>query len=685
MARVAQSTLALTTQKGNSMKKKIVLFLLAVVMCASCCLVVACDNGMSNDNELSGGVTVTFDFNYLDVENEQQVVQVGQKVVKPQEPTRNGYIFYGWFYNKACTNKYSFDEPVDRAFVLYAGWRTEKANITFDFNDGVTPRRTVTVDALTEVALPSVAQRDGYVFGGWFTDRKGRNEFVAENGVAVDTVVYAYWVETEAKVVYNFNYDNAPNAVVDVVSLGDKIVAPANPSRDRYEFVGWFTDSETTQKYDFDTIVEKQTTILYAGWKLSVAQVTFDLNYDGASEGDVVLVKVGGHATNPQAPERLGYKFDGWFVDKFATKKYDFANTISSDIVLYAAWSKQTYNVTLDVNYTTENTVFAVVDVLFEESVVLPQTVPTRSGYTFVGWYVDQQCLERFVETTAITANMTLYAGWTQGQSKVSVVFRDVDSDTVYSTQSVDVGAKINAPAAPTRENCIWGGWYNDAAWTQPFTNGTIVAEDMIVYAKWLVRYTFEAEYTDLTDKPAQGTSNNGSGPSGLIVDSSRMENEELIGASNGYWVSQLYYTGAELVFEIFAEDDINDAELQLRLTPEYYNMIIAPGVYDVEVNGTKLNYDMLFLAIDGYMWQTDGGTKGNPETNKRPFENYVITTSLKLHKGNNVIKLITSNSNDHGATFNAETPAVDCIYIYSAVRLDWVEGKCHKENIEMI
>ena len=72
-------------------------------------------------------VTVTFDSNQ-GTAVDSQLVTVGDKVAKPANPTRKGYVFSGWFTNEDCTTAYDFDAAVDGAepeFTLYAGWKAE--------------------------------------------------------------------------------------------------------------------------------------------------------------------------------------------------------------------------------------------------------------------------------------------------------------------------------------------------------------------------------------------------------------------------------------------------------------------------------------------------------------------------------------------------------------------------------
>ena len=70
-------------------------------------------------------VTVTFDSNQ-GTAVDSQLVAVGDKVVKPADPTKKGYTFSGWFTDQDCTNAYDFDAPVNGTqpeFTLYAGWK----------------------------------------------------------------------------------------------------------------------------------------------------------------------------------------------------------------------------------------------------------------------------------------------------------------------------------------------------------------------------------------------------------------------------------------------------------------------------------------------------------------------------------------------------------------------------------
>ena len=98
-------------------------------------------------------------------------------------------------------------------------------------------------------------------------------------------------------------------------------------------------------------------------------------------------------------------------------------------------------------------------------------------------------------------------------------------------------------------------------------------------------------------------------------------------------------------------------------------------------MNGEPVKYGRLNLT--GSVAQTDFDAEGNTingDMFKRPFSNYVLTTTLHLQAGENTIRLLTNNNEDHGGTFNAESPLIDCLYIYADTELAW--SKCHPENV---
>ena len=67
----------------------------------------------------------------------QQIVKEGKKVVKPDDPTRDGYAFVAWFKEAAFANEWRFDADVVIGDIsLYAKWELNVFIVSFDSNEG---------------------------------------------------------------------------------------------------------------------------------------------------------------------------------------------------------------------------------------------------------------------------------------------------------------------------------------------------------------------------------------------------------------------------------------------------------------------------------------------------------------------------------------------------------------------
>lgn len=91
-------------------------------------------SGGTFKNGVSGAWTVTFDTDGGSTAPDKQV-RANSKVNKPDDPTRSGYVFAGWYTDKACTAAYDFTQPVTDNVTLYAKW---EATPRYYYNSGTT-------------------------------------------------------------------------------------------------------------------------------------------------------------------------------------------------------------------------------------------------------------------------------------------------------------------------------------------------------------------------------------------------------------------------------------------------------------------------------------------------------------------------------------------------------------------
>ncbi|PPL15317.1 hypothetical protein GY24_14550 [Microterricola pindariensis] len=91
-------------------------------------------------------------------------------ITAPDEPTRAGHGFTGWFTNPEATVPWDFDTALIAGdLTLYAGWSVNSYAVTFDARGG-SPVAGITADFGTRIAEPSAPERLGYTFAGWFTN-----------------------------------------------------------------------------------------------------------------------------------------------------------------------------------------------------------------------------------------------------------------------------------------------------------------------------------------------------------------------------------------------------------------------------------------------------------------------------------------------------------------------------------
>ena len=397
-------------------------------------------------------------------------------ITAPTAPTRTGYTFGGWFKESGCTTSWTFatDKVVNNT-TLYAKWTINTYTVSFDSQSGTAVSSIVT-NYNTVIATPTAPTRTGYTFGGWFNEAGCTSAYVFSTPVTADDILYAKWTINTYTVTFDSQSGSAVTA--KVTNYNTAITAPIAPTRTGYTFVGWYNEPGCTSAYVFSTLITAND-ILYAKWTINSYTVTFD-----SQSGSAVTPIVTNYNTSissPTAPTRTGYTFGGWYNEAGCTNAYIFSILVTANDTLYAKWTINTYTVSFD---SQGGTAVTAIVTNYNTAITTP-TAPTRSGYTFGGWYNEAGCTSAYVFSTLVTANDTLFAKWTPISYTVSF---DSQGGNVVTAQAVNYDAKATSPTAPTKTGYVFAGWFKQSACTDvwTFTSDT-VAGNTTLYAKWTI------------------------------------------------------------------------------------------------------------------------------------------------------------------------------------------------------
>jgi uncharacterized repeat protein (TIGR02543 family) len=302
-----------------------------------------------------------------------------------------------------------------------------------------------------------------------------------------------------AYTVYFVGNDGKVSTSRESVPINTKAPVPANPTRDNYDFTGWYTDRYDGAKYDFNTPVTDNV-ILYAQWEPQQHTIYFDANGGTTCQSSYTL-SYGSHAYNFPEATRPGYTFEGWYTAPTGGTKIGEEYTMgSSDVTFYAHWKANTYTVSFDAN---GGTVSAASKTVTEGQPYGELPTPTRVGYTFAGWWEqawqENHCKyhdgKKITSSTPyeIPQDSTLVADWNISTYMVS--FDSVGGSSIPS-QTVEYGSKVAVPKDPTRAGYAFQGWYTAKSGGSRYDFGKPVTGGLTLYARWtLVPTTFTVSF----------------------------------------------------------------------------------------------------------------------------------------------------------------------------------------------
>lgn len=460
-----------------------------------------------------------------------QLVSCGDKSQKPSDPMKAGYIFDGWFTDEACSQAYTFGQPVETDLTLYAKWREGTAGYKVVYwketlTDGVydyvsqesasgATGSTVKADTYGKAAsyscfhYDSKASKDVTIAGDGSTVlnvRYARNSYVFKFHLNDGNGSIQIGGKTYTGSNYSFTAKFG-EAIADRWPAGNDVqYRNSSWGWNRY-FNGWKggknteilktskrqTVTEDLIRTDKDNEIQNYT----ADWKSDLYK--FDVRYWGQNVDDDEYTELADYSQFVYAagtfnPKNItGYDYEKQEVTdggrENAYQTYNFYYTRKT-------YDLQFYNVS-------QKPVKTVQSIRFEKDISdqnwTPQPPDSLPEYMteFAGWYTTPGCEEgsefSFENAQMPASNLALYAKWTA--EMITVTFVTGENATQIPEQQFEADHVAQKPEDPERTHYRFVGWTLDEAGTRPFNFDQILTKNLTLYAQWANEGSYTLTY----------------------------------------------------------------------------------------------------------------------------------------------------------------------------------------------
>ncbi|MCK9536302.1 MAG: leucine-rich repeat protein, partial [Bacilli bacterium] len=350
--------------------------------------------------------------NILDV----QRVAFKQSATAPFDPTRTGYTFSGW------SDDYS---SITSDLIVFATYNENTYSVSFESNGGTAYETINNVSHDSIIILP-IPEKEGYQFKGWYLNNNiNASPFYEDSRITRNLILYARW-EIKEHLVTFVNDDNSI-LFAQYIKHGTSIIAPSNPSKEGYTFIGW--DKEFNQITN-ELIIRALYTINF-----------YDVNFDVAGGHPIPSISASYQSliTLP-SPTKESYVFLRWELEGTT---FDELTPIINDITLLAVWTPYVeYQITFD----TQGGDLLENQIVPTYSIVKSLPSPTKVDYVFDGWLLNDVLIETPFEYT-YNQDITLVAKW-KGLSD-GIEFEIINSEAIILSY---IGSETNIVIPDTIE-----------------------------------------------------------------------------------------------------------------------------------------------------------------------------------------------------------------------------------------
>ncbi len=252
-------------------------------------------------------------------------------------------------------------------------------------------------------------------------------------------------------------------------------------------------NNETSYSWVFDGDYTYHENPNYRG----IYYITYILN-NGTNNDDNPISIYEDESIDLLDPSRSGYTFNGWYLDG-ETDPINTLTGITSNISLEAKWDPTQFSITYHVDGGTNH-------IKNPDSYTILDTIelknPSKTGYTFNGWYLDSGYASSISSITNRTGDLDLYAKFTANtynvtfnsnggtyQQKLTVTLDSRNGDLGTKTFSVNQNSYFDPYASwkltTYNSTSAFAGWYLNSGCTNKFSGTTTIEENVTLYAKW--------------------------------------------------------------------------------------------------------------------------------------------------------------------------------------------------------
>lgn len=405
-------------------------------------------------------------------------------------PSREGYVFGGWYKNDDFTGTAIAAENIATAennVTYYAKWIPD-CDVVFDFNGGASTNYVISIPNGVKIDEPiEQPNKAGYVFKYWALSTNLNQEYNWNTEITNNIVIEAVWQEIGNNYVVTFDLNGGVGAFNTqvLVANGSTVSRPTSPSKVGYTFAGWAPEGQASY-YNFSTPVTSDITLVAVWQTTQICTITFNLNGGYGDFPDITINRLEKIEEPSAKPAKAGNHFKYWALSTDLTKEYNWNNLVSENITLIAVWENFNRVVSFNSNGGTAapgTIILNVGDCVSDFEKMLNENQPERTGYTFEFWATSPTSNVAYNLDLPVTNNLTLYAIWRINTYTVS--FNLDGGSGSFPNKTINYGSTVSKPAAtPTKDGFTFKYWALSGQTTE-YNFSTPVTSDITLVAIW--------------------------------------------------------------------------------------------------------------------------------------------------------------------------------------------------------